>query len=264
MNLFLYLDEATWVHRLDPRTKIVGTLIVFSLCLCFNHPLYMAGITLAVLAIAFSARALLNFWRLRFILGLLVLFSVLLWPFFVKGPTFLWAWGPFHLSRESILYGVAVGIRLASLVGTGLILLSTTRNEELTNGLIRMGLPHPVAFAFSTSLRLLPTFAGAGATIIQAQVSRGLDLESGSIFSRIGKFIPQAVPLFFYAIRHTNLLAMALESRGFSPGSKRTLYDEPRMRRTDYVVLALLLAVLVVCLYARIGLHLGIVMPGRL
>jgi len=264
MNIFLYLDKETWVHRLDPRTKIIGVLIVFSICLCFNHPLYMAAISLGILAVAISAKALLNFWRLRFILVLLVLFSTLLWPFFAKGPTELWTWGPLHLSRESILYGIAVGLRLASFVGTGLILLSTTRNEELTNGLIRMGLPHPIAFAFSTSLRLLPTFAGAGATIIQAQVARGLDLESGNIFSRVGKFIPQAVPLFFYAIRHTNFLAMALESRGFSPGAKRTLYNEPRMMRIDYIVLAVLLVVLIFSLYLRLGLHLGVVMPGRM
>ncbi len=197
MNIFLYLDKTTWIHRLDPRTKIIGTLIVFTICLCFNDPLYMAGVSVGILVAGISAKALLNFWRLRFILVLLILFSVLMWPFFVKGPTSLWAWGPLHVSRESILYGIAVGLRLASFVGAGLILLSTTRNEELTNGLIRMGLPHPVAFALSTSLRLLPTFAGAGATIIQAQVSRGLDLESGNIFSRIKKFIPQAVPLFF-------------------------------------------------------------------
>ncbi len=264
MNIFLYLDKTTWVHRLDPRTKIIGTLVVFTICLCFNNPFYMAGVSLGILAIAISAKALLNFWRLRFILVLLVLFSTLLWPFFVKGPTHLWAWGPLHLSRESILYGIAVGLRMASFVGAGLILLSTTKNEELTNGLIRMGLPHPVAFALSTSLRLLPTFAGAGATIIQAQVSRGLDLESGGLFSRVGKFIPQAVPLFFYAIRHTNYLAMALESRGFSPGSKRTLYNEPRMSRIDYLVIAILLVILSAALYARIGLHVGVVMRGRL
>ena len=95
-------------------------------------------------------------------------------------------------------------------------------------------------FAFSTALRLVPTFAGAGATIVQAQVSRGLDLESGNIFKRAGKFIPLAVPLFIYAIRHTNMLAMALESKGFSPEAKRTLYLEPQMRPVDYGVLVLL------------------------
>ncbi len=264
MNLFLYLDRDTWIHRLDPRTKIVGLLIGFAICLCFNHPLYMALISLGVLLVGLSARALTNFYRLRYLLLLLFLFSLALWPFFAKGPTPLWSWGPFTMSEESLLYGMAMGIRLATFVGMGLVFLSATRNEELTNGLIRMGLPYPVAFALSTALRLVPTFAGAGATIVQAQVSRGLDLESGTIFSRVGKFIPLAVPLFIYSIRHTNLLAMALESKGFNPKSKRTLYYEPCMRSLDYVVLSLMVTVLGVLLYLRLGLHRGIVLQGRL
>ena len=224
----------------------------------------MAAISLTIALVAISAKALPNFWRLRFILILLIAFSSVMWPFFIKGPTPLWSWGSLEVSRESVLYGMAMGLRLATFVGTGLIFLSTTRNEELTNGLIRMGCPYPVAFALSTALRLIPTFAGAGATIIQAQVSRGLDLESGNIFSRMGKFIPQAVPLFIYAIRHTNLLAMALESKGFSPESKRTMYYEPQMRGIDYAVLVFLILIFGLLLYIRLGLHLGAILPGRL
>lgn len=264
MNIFLYLDKNTWIHRLDPRTKMIGVLISFIICLCFNHPLYMVAISLGVMVIAISAKAHLNFWRLRFILILLFVFSTVMWPFFAKGHTPLWSWGILQVSKESLLYGIAMGLRLTTFVGIGLIFLSTTRNEELTNGLIRMGCPYPIAFALSTALRLVPTFAGAGATIIQAQVSRGLDLESGSIFSRVRKFIPQAVPLFIYAIRHTNLLAMALESKGFSPESKRTLYHEPHMHRIDYMVLVLLILVLIILLYIRLGLHLGAIIPSRM
>ncbi|HSB07591.1 MAG TPA: energy-coupling factor transporter transmembrane component T [Thermodesulfobacteriota bacterium] len=264
MNIFLYLERDTWIHRLDPRTKIMGVLIGFMICLCFNHPLYMAAISFSVLLIGLSAKAMPNFWRLRMILLLLVLSGGVLWPFFVEGRTHLWGWGPLKVSTESLLFGIAMGLRLATFVAIGLIFLSTTRNEELTNGLIRMGLPYPIAFAFSTALRLIPTFAGAGVTIVQAQISRGLDLESGNIWSRVGKFIPLAVPLFIYALRHTNLLAMALESKGFSPEAKRTLYYEPRMRRTDYAVLALLTIILMALLYLRLGLHLGVILPGRL
>ena len=264
MNLFLYLDNGTWVHRLDPRTKMISVVMIFSICLCFNHPLYMAAISLGILMIAISAKALLNFWRLRFILTLLILFSMVMWPFFVKGSTPLWSWGPFRVSQESLLYGIAMGLRLATFVGTGLVFLSATRNEELTNGLIRMGCPYPIAFALSTALRLVPTFAGAGATIIQAQISRGLDLQSGNLFRRLGKFIPQAVPLFMIAIRHTNLLAMALESKGFNPESKRTLYYEPHLRSVDYVVLVILAMILAIFLTMRLVLHFGAVITGRL
>jgi len=264
MNIFLYLDQGTWLHRLDPRTKMIGVLTAFSICLCFNHPLYMAAISFGITLVAISAKAWLNFWRLRFILILLIVFSTVMWPFFVKGPTPLWSWGSLRVSQESLFYGAAMGLRLATFVGTGLIFLSTTRNEELINGLIRMGCPYPVAFALSTALRLVPTFAGAGATIIQAQISRGLDLESGNILNRIGKFIPQAVPLFIYALRHTNLLAMALESKGFSPESKRTMYYEPQMRGIDYTVLVSLILIFGLFLYIRLGLHLGAILPGRL
>jgi len=264
MNIFLYLDKGTWIHHLDPRTKMIGLMITFSVCLCFNHPLYMGAVSLGVIFIAISAKALLNFWRLRYLLTLLIVFSTLMWPFFAKGQTPLYAWGSVEVSQESLLYGIAMGLRLATFVATGLIFLSTTKNEEITNGLIRMGLPYPVAFALSTALRLVPTFAGAGATIIQAQVSRGLDLESGSIFRRFGKFIPQAAPLFIYALRHTNLLAMALESKGFSPEAKRTLYYEPHMRQIDYAMLFLLAGILVTMLYIRLVLHLGAVIPGRM
>ncbi len=264
MNIFLYLDQGTWIHRLDPRTKIVGVLLGFAICLCFNHPLYMAAVSLGVVWTARSARALPNFWKLRFLLLLLFVFSVVLWPFFANGPTPLGSWGPLTFSEESLLYGIAMGLRLATFVAIGLTFLSTTRNEELTHGLIRMGLPYPVAFALSTALRLVPTFAGAGATIVQAQMSRGLDLESGSLFRRAGKFIPLAVPLFIYAIRHTNLLAMALESKGFSPESKRTFYYESHMRRIDHVVLSLLILVFVLLLILRLGLHFGAILPGRL
>lgn len=264
MNIFLYLDQDTPIHRLDPRTKLVSALILFGICLCFNHPLYVAGISAGILGIATRARALPNFWRLRYILLLLILFSSLLWPFFVPGPTRWWGWGPFGLSKESVLYGLAMGLRLSTFVGIGLIFLSTTRNEELTNGLIRLGVPYPLAFALSTALRLVPTFVGAGATIIQAQVSRGLDLETGSIFKRMGKFIPQAVPLFIYAIHHTNYLAMALESKGFDPRAKRTFYYEPRMQRIDFAVLIFFALLFMVLLYLRLGWGLGVVISGRL
>jgi len=264
MNIFLYLDKETWIHRLDPRTKLISAVILFGICLCFNHPVYLAVISAGIFFLGLWARALSNFWKLRYILLLLILFSSILWPFFVSGPTRWWGWGPFAISRESAFYGLAMGLRLSTFVGIGLIFLSTTRNEELTNGLIRLGVPYPLAFALSTALRLVPTFVGAGATIIQAQVSRGLDLESGNIFRRIGKFIPQAVPLFIYAIHHTNYLAMALESKGFDPKAKRTFYYEPKMQRIDFMVLGFFVLLLFVLLYMRLGLGLGVIIKGRL
>lgn len=197
-------------------------------------------------------------------LVLLFFFSLVLWPFFLKGPSLLWSWGFFQISLESLLYGVAMGLRLSTFVSIGLIFLSTTRNEEITHGFIRLGIPYPVAFALSGALRLVPTFASAGATIVQAQRSRGMDLDSGTLLKRVGQFLPLAVPLFIYAIRHTHLLAMALESKGFNPQSKRTFYYELRMKWVDFLSLALLLGILALALYMRMGVGWGVVVAGRI
>jgi energy-coupling factor transport system permease protein len=264
MNLSLYQDHDTWLHRLDPRTKLAGLFAIFALSLCFNHPLYVAVVTAAVLLLIAAARAQGGLRTLRFLLILLVGFSMGLWPFFVKGPTPLWRWHALEISRESLLFGIAMGLRLANFVMAGLLLLATTRNEELNAGFLRMGLPYPAAFALATALRLVPTFAGAGATIIQAQVSRGLDLDSKNLLARFGKFLPLAVPLFISAIRYTNQLAMALEARGFSPGAPRTLYREPRMGRSDYWTLVLLACLLALFLTLRLAMGVGVLIPGRL
>lgn len=264
MNIFLYLDKNTFIHRLDPRTKIIASILLFIACLCFNHPIYMGGVTLGILFISKLSKSEKNIWRLRFIILLLFFFSSIMWPFFLEGKTEWIVFERIKLSKESLLYGISMGLRLSTFVIIGLILLSTTRNEELTNGLIRLGLPYPIAFAISTALRLVPTFAGAGAIIIQAQISRGLDLESGNIFRRASKFIPQAVPLFIYAIRYTNLLAIALESKGFNPESKRTLYYEPQMKMIDYIVISLIIVILGLLIYLRLGLGMGAIFPYRL
>jgi energy-coupling factor transport system permease protein len=264
MNPSLYRDEGTWLHHLDPRTKIVGAVVIFALCLCFNHPAPQTMIMAALFLIAFLSRVQGTFWTLRYLLILLVLFSSALWPFFVRGQNTLWEWRSLQISRESLLFGIAMGVRLASFVMAGLLLLATTRNEEITGGLIRLGLPYPVAFALGTALRLVPTFAGAGATIVQAQVSRGLDLEATNIVTRIGKFVPLAVPMFITAIRYTNSLAMALESRGFRPDAPRSFFYELQMARRDWLVLSILFFLLGLFLYLRLGLGMGVIMPGRL
>ena len=110
------------------------------------------------------------------------------------------------------------------MISAGMILISTTRNEELVLGMIRLGMPYRVGFAISTSLRLVPTIASSTMTISQAQRSRGLDLDSGNLIERIRKFLPLLVPVFISTIRSTNIFGMALESKGFGAREKRTYY----------------------------------------
>jgi energy-coupling factor transport system permease protein len=114
------------------------------------------------------------------------------------------------------------------------------------------------------ALRLVPTFVDTALTIVEAQISRGLDLESKNPLKRIKVLLPLAVPMFVTAIRKTNMLGVALESRGFNPSSKRTFYLQLKMERKDLIALLSVLSFSTLCFYIRVFLGLGVIIKGRI
>ncbi|HID93371.1 MAG TPA: energy-coupling factor transporter transmembrane protein EcfT, partial [bacterium (Candidatus Stahlbacteria)] len=240
MELFLYIDKRSFIHRLDPRTKIVGAIGFFALALVFNHPLYVFILLCIPIILSSISFTLGNIYRMRVLLTLLFFFSSVLWPIFLR------------LSREAILYGIAMGLRLDMMTITGILFLSTTRQEELSFGLHKLGIPYRIGFALSMATRLVPVFLGTGSTVIEAQKSRGLDLDTGNIFVRIKKHIPLIIPIFVSAIKNTDKLAMALESKGFGSDSPRTYYIESRLDVRDYAFLFFIVLLLTFCIYLRL------------
>jgi len=247
----LYVDRPTAMHRLDARVKLAGVGALFAACLSFTHPIYVGGLAGCVLLLAGAARAFGNLWRMRLLLVLLCLFAGLLWSVFVRGKTPLFPGWPAVVTRESALYGVGTGLRLATLVAAGLVFLAVTRVEEFALALQRLGIPFVITFAFSTAFRLVPTLLGSTATVVEAQRSRGLDLESGSTFSRLLRHLPLLVPVMVSAIRAIDLMAMALESRGFRAMPRRTSLIQLRMRGKDWVALVLCLGLAAGCIWLR-------------
>ena len=234
MDAELYLDNKSFIHRLDPRTKIIIFLLTFVAILLFEDPLWMMPVAFLILLQLTVAKAFANLRRIRYILIILTISSLILWNFFSQGKTHLF----WVFEVESFYYSIARTLLMILMVSAGMILISTTRNEELVLGMIRMGMPYRVGFAISTSLRLVPTIASSTITISQAQRSRGLDLDSGGIIDRIRKFLPLLVPVFISTIRSTNIFGMALESKGFGAREVRTFYLTLKMQRADYLVLA--------------------------
>jgi len=87
--------------------------------------------------------------------------------------------------------------------------------------------------------------------VVEAQRSRGLDLESGFPLSRLLRHIPLLIPVIVSAIRSIDLMAMALESRGFRASARRTSLIQLRMRRADWIAVASCLSLLVLCIWLR-------------
>lgn len=251
--MFIYLDKESPLHRLHPVTKIAGLILLFIWAMVFNHPLYLSVIFLMVFFLSILAKCLSNLKKFSIILVILAFFSTLLWSFFLRGPTQLLKLGLIQISKESLLYGLAMGIRIDTMIVSGIIFLSSTRTEDFTLGLSSLGLPFPVSFALSLSFRLVPTFAATSSTIVQAQKSRGLDLESGRLWKRIRKHIPLFIPIIIYAIRNTDLLAMALESKGFGFKKRRTYYLQFRSTWQDWLSISILAGLITFSFYLRLN-----------
>ncbi len=238
MNLSLYVDARTWVHRLDGRTKILCLLGLFSLSLMFSDPVYLLGLCAGVLALVLWAQSLHNLKKIWILLALLFVYSVMLWPFFVEGTTPLFTIGGLTVMREGVLHGMGMGLRLNAMLISGIVLLSTTAIEELSEASNRLGVPRPLGFSLSLAFRWVPTLLGSIEAVIQAQRSRGLDVHSRGVSGKIRRYPPLIVPLIGHTLRQTNLLAMALESKGFGAGQVRHPLFVSKMRGSDFVALA--------------------------
>src|SRR5919199_5304460 len=249
MDPALYLDRDTWVHRLDPRTKMFLLIGTFVLAFVFLNPLYLLVVLGIVLLFGYLAKVLINLKRIWFILVAIAIVSIILWVIFGRGQTPLFLF----VERESLLYGIGIALRIDITIIAGMIFLSTTRNEEIATGLVKLGIPYRFAFAVSTALRLVPTIAATGSTIGQAQRSRGLDLESGNLIERVRKNAPLLVPVFVSTIRSTNVFSMALESKGFGAASKRTFFLQTAMGRRDVLVMVVFVVLLAGSIALRVA-----------
>ena len=228
MDMFLYMDLKTFVHRLDPRTKLLLLFLTFAVGVMYKDIVVLALFFLLVLLQGGLGRVLGNLKRIRIVLIMITLFSFLIWSIAGEGETRF-----FIFSLEGFYYGIMTAIRTNLMIVGGMVFLSSTKIEEIAEGLVKIKVPYRGAFAFSTAIRLVPMIVATSYTIIQAQKSRGLDLDSGTLFEKIRKYAPLMIPTLVSVIRGTNVFSMALESKGFGYSDKRTNYLELKMKGSD-------------------------------
>ena len=235
MNLFLYLDRDSPVHRLDPRTKIFLLLGTFVAAVLFFRPAPLSALLAVILLYGAMGRVLGNLRRIWILLLSIAIVSIVSWSVFAKGSTPLF----WRVTREGLLFGLGAAIKIDGMVIAGLVFLSTTKTEQIVLGLIRLRVPYQAAFAFSLAIRMVPTIIGTAVTVTEAQRSRGLDLESGGPLRRLRNHIPLLVPILLHTLRNTDQLAKALESRGFGARRERTSYLEIGFHAADGLAMTL-------------------------
>lgn len=249
--MYLYLEKKTFLHSLHPVVKIFLLITGFIVAILFNSPLYLLFFLFLIVLMIIYAGGLNNIYRMRIIIILLFIFSSILWAFFIKEGKTVFKLGPFSITDKSFSYGIGMGLRLNLMVLTGLLFFTITMIEEFSFGLHKIGLPYPFCFALSMAFRLVPLFLTEGATVVEAQTLRGLDLTKGNIFSKIKNHLPLIVPVFITTIKKMDNLFLALESKGFKPHKKRTFYLDKELEFIDYGVIVISIFIIAICLLLR-------------
>lgn len=261
-----YYAAESVVHRMDPRAKLV-IAIVYMVAAVLAVDLWGVGILAAftVLAIAASRIPPREVYESVKPLLFIVIFTALMNALMVSQDTVLWQWGIFCISTGGLWRALVFSLRVAlMLLGASLLTLTTT-TLELTDGieallapLTRIGFPsHEMAMMTSIALRFIPTFMDEGIKIKRAQESRGAAFDEGSLWKRLKLFVPLLSPLFASAFRHADALSMAMESRCYHGGEGRTKTHQLKLGRADYVAFAIVLAVIVLLVIARMNATVG-------
>jgi energy-coupling factor transport system permease protein len=239
----LYLDRGSFVHRLHPAVKLFALFIMFWSIFWVDHPLALLPVALLMLVMIQVSGSWPNFYAFRWFIVLIIPPTMIEWMAIYRRGTPLINFWFIHLSRQAVLFGFGRGLKLALLLSSSILFLSTTTIEEFTTSLVSLHMPYRVAFAMSLAFRLVPLFMDSALTVVQAQSLRGYDFNEGNLFARMKRYVPAVIPVFMGALRRANNMAMALEARGFGMGTTPTSFVEYRMRPRDVMALATLAAI---------------------
>jgi energy-coupling factor transport system permease protein len=240
---FKFTSLKTPVHTLDPRSKFLLVVAILIPALLFANVWVMIILLLSQLPLLFVGRVARR-WALSLRAGV-----------FLSGLIFV-----VNLFTGTIFSAVALTLRFLVLLTAFSLFFMTTSPDDLGLALDRIGVvrwisrkwlgyPNALSFTFTTAVRLVPTLAVDAQTVVDAQRSRGLELDKGNLLKRVRNYVPILIPLLLIAIRRSLELAEALESRGFPGREGRTSLFQLRLRRSDYLVVSVSLASVILSIW---------------
>lgn len=258
ITLGQYYPVESPVHRLDPRIKLLASIIYIAMLFFVRHFIVFGVIAAMLLVvIALSRVPLFKVLKSLKIIIFLLVFMLIMTVFFYSGTgTLWWSFGIIKIYKEAVINALFLCARLILLVLGPTMLTYTTTPVELTDALESVlkpfsliGIPvHYLAIVMQLALRLIPTFLEETDKIINAQKSRCADFDSGNIFKRAKAMIPVLIPLIISAIKRADDLADAMDSRCYRGAKGRTRYKKMKLRACDVLSFAGVLIVFLAAL----------------
>lgn len=261
VTLGSYLPLNSVVHKMDPRSKIMIMLFIM-ISIFIPTGIYgyvIIGIFilfclfLSKLSIGYALKAMKP-------MMIMMIFLMIINVLVLKTGTLLVDLGFLKIYSDAVFQTLYIVVRLMYMIIITTILTSTTKPLDLTLGIEKLlkpfekiGLPaHVIAMMISIALRFIPTLIEETQRIMNAQASRGVDMQDGSLKEKIMAILSLIVPLFVSAFDRADQLANAMEARGYNPNAKRTRYKVLKMAGLDYFGMICSVAVLASCIAIKV------------
>lgn len=226
MALTLYTERHSWVHRLNPMTKLVFAVTVVIAAFAISSPWWSAALLVfLVFPLIVAARIAARLARLLLVLflPLLIIIFAVQGLFFPGAGTTLIQWGPINVKGGGLLFAAMTALRVLVLISVFMLLLLTTHPGRLMTSLVQRGMAPNISYVISATLQLIPTFQERAQNILQAQRARGMESQ-GSLRRRLRSLLPLTGPLILSSLTDVDERSMAMEARAFGvPGRRSSL-----------------------------------------
>lgn len=243
------LQGHSYMHRLDPRTKLVA-LMVYVLCLFFAQTsvslflailIFFGMVALAQVPLSYLLKSLKWVW---IFLCITLIFHLL----FTRGGAIWLSWGIVRIDEQGVYTGLILVIRIMLLVLASSLFSLTTKPFELTLGLERLLSPlkklrvpvQELSLMVSIAIRFIPILLQELQKLMQAQRARGARFD-GTLRDRARAYMSTIIPLFLSALKRAEELALAMEARGYQLGAPRTHFRTLAIKGTDIIYLGTML-----------------------
>lgn len=235
MEAFKFIQKKTIIHILDPRTKLLLAIIYSILAIIFEEIFILFFVFLSLFPFILAGQ-LFKKW-IKSIRGMTFLFLLLI---------------IFNTLFSTFSRSISMIIRIMIMVSSFSLFFLTVHPDDLMLSLLSLKVPYNIAFSFSLSFRFVPTIAIEAQNIIDAQKSRGYEMEQGGLISQARNLIPLLIPLIVCSLKRAFHIAESLDSRAFGSTKNRTYYYSIKYAKKDWLLTIILISLFIFGFFVKI------------
>ncbi len=253
MELLRFHPGDSFLHRLDPRTKLLALIFMSIVALVFSSLPVLVLAFLFELVLAFNSGIMNRFLRALTLVSPIFILVIVLDSFFSKvsgGPVWFSAQVGFlhpEVTQAGVIFATAMGFRLLVLVGISFLFLMTTSHDDFTRSLRGMRIPPTLTFSLRYALQSTTSLTDDTRQIMDAQRSRGLELDRGNFIRNRDKLAALFIPVTVSLLKRSKHTADAMQARGFRQSASHSCYKSQTFGKPD-VLMAILLAAFILIL----------------